>query len=57
MLLHRQDLAIKEVPVRMRPRQAGRSSISGVQAVYYMAQVSLSLLLAVFKEGPEQQAA
>ena len=57
VLLHRQHLAIKEVSVRMRPRQAGRSSISGVRAVYYMAQVSLSLLLAVFKEGPEQHPA
>ena len=57
VLLHRQRLVIKEVSVRMRPRQAGQSSISGVRAVSYMAQVSLSLLLAVFKEGPEQHPA
>jgi hypothetical protein len=57
VLLSRRGLAIREVPVRMRPRAAGRSSIRGPLAVYYMAKVSLSLLLAVFKEGPGRQAA
>jgi len=57
VLLSRRGLPIREVPVRMRPRQAGQSSISGLRTVYYMAKVSLSLLLAVFKEGPTRQAA
>lgn len=56
VLLSRRGLPIREVPVRMRPRQSGRSSISGARTVYYMAKVSLSLLLAVFKEGPARQA-
>jgi glycosyltransferase involved in cell wall biosynthesis len=55
VLLSRRGLAIREVPVRMRPRQAGRSSISGTATVYYMAKVSLALLLAAFKEGPARQ--
>ena len=55
VLLSRRGLAIREVSVRMRPRQAGRSSISGLGTVYYMAKVSLSLLLAVLKEGPSRQ--
>lgn len=56
VLLSRHGLPICEVPVRMRPRQAGKSSISGLATFYYMAKVSLSLLLAVFKEGPTRQA-
>jgi hypothetical protein len=48
---------VREVAVRMRPRAAGRSSISGPLTVYYMAKVSLSLLLAVFKEGSTRPAA
>lgn len=57
VLMSRRGLPIREVAVRMRPRQAGQSSISGVGAIYYMAKVSLSLLLAVFKEGPTRQVA
>lgn len=56
VLLSRRGLAICEVPVHMRPRQGGRSSISGTQMVYYMTKVTLSLLLAAFKEGPARQA-
>ena len=56
VLLSRRGLAIREVPVQMRPRKTGQSSISGTRTVYYMAKVSLSLLLAAFKEGPARQA-
>jgi glycosyltransferase involved in cell wall biosynthesis len=57
VLLSRHGLTIREVAVRMQPRQAGRSSISGLATFYYMAKVSLSVLLAVFKEGPTSQGA
>jgi glycosyltransferase involved in cell wall biosynthesis len=56
VLLSRRGLVIQEVPVQMRPRTTGHSSISGARTVYYMAKVSLSLLLAAFKEGPAPQA-
>jgi glycosyltransferase involved in cell wall biosynthesis len=56
VLLSRRGLAVREVPVHMRPRQGGRSSIGGAQVVYYMTKVTLSLLLAAFKEGPARQA-
>ena len=55
VLLSRRGLPIREIPVRMRPRRTGRSSINGPAAVFYMVKVSLSLLLAVFKEGPAHQ--
>lgn len=56
VLLSRHGLPIQEVPVQMRPRLAGKSSISGVATLFYMAKVSLSVLLAVVKEGPKRQA-
>lgn len=55
VLLSRRGLPIREVAVSMRPRRAGRSSIRGTATLFYMAKVSLSLLLAVFKEGPTRQ--
>ena len=55
VLLSRRGLPICEVPVRMRVRQGGRSSIRGTRTVYYMTKVTLSLLLAAFKEGPARQ--
>lgn len=38
-------LHIVEVPVRMRERQAGHSSIAGLSAPYYMLKVTLAVLL------------
>lgn len=39
---------IVEVPVEMRERQGGKSSINPVRSVYYMIKVSLALVLARF---------
>jgi glycosyltransferase involved in cell wall biosynthesis len=41
----RNRLRIGEVPVCMRPRQGGRSSIYSARAMYYMFKVSLAILL------------
>jgi glycosyltransferase involved in cell wall biosynthesis len=41
----RHGLRVTEVPVSMRPRSEGRSSIAGVRSAYYMARVSLSVLV------------
>jgi hypothetical protein len=38
-------LRIVEVPVTMRDRQHGRSSIGGLYAPYYMLKTSLALVL------------
>ena len=38
-------LKIKEVPVIMKERSGGSSSISGFKSLYYMIKVSVSLLL------------
>lgn len=39
-------LRVAEVPVTMRERQGGTSSISGLSAPYYMLKVTLAVLLA-----------
>ena len=45
-----------EVPVEMRERSAGRSSIGAVRSVYYMVKVMLAIFLAVFRrEQPCRQ--
>jgi glycosyltransferase involved in cell wall biosynthesis len=38
-------LAVAEVPVQMRERQGGRSSIAGFSTVYYMFKVTIAVLL------------
>ncbi|UHG91003.1 glycosyltransferase family 2 protein [Spirosoma oryzicola] len=44
-----QGLRIKEVPVRMRHRQEGVSSINTSRAFYYMLKVSLGILFMYFR--------
>jgi glycosyltransferase involved in cell wall biosynthesis len=38
-------LAITEVPVQMRERQGGRSSIAGFSTIYYMIKVTIAVVL------------
>lgn len=40
-----QGLSVEEVPVAMHERQGGSSSIAGVDVVWYMVKVGLSVLL------------
>ena len=39
---------IVEIPVQMRERQGGKSSINPIRSIYYMIKVSLALVLARF---------
>ena len=41
----RRGLRIKEVPVVMKKRKKGKSSIDYVEAFYYMIKVSISTLI------------
>jgi len=45
----RNKLKVTEVPVTMRERQNGVSSIGGVKSVYYMLKVSLAVLISSIK--------
>ena len=45
ILLGRNGFTIAEIPVRMKERQGGVSSISGFHSAYYMVKVILSILI------------
>jgi hypothetical protein len=40
-----------EVPVQMRERAAGRSSIGALSSVYYMVKVLLALFVGLFRRN------
>lgn len=46
-------LRVEEVPVSMRPRMHGRSSIAGLRSAYYMARVCLLLIAGQPRVGAE----
>jgi glycosyltransferase involved in cell wall biosynthesis len=48
-------LRLREVPVRMRERAGGSSSITALQSVYYMAKVMLALLVGLFRRSVTPQ--
>ncbi len=45
LMASRRGLSVREVPVRMRPRRAGTSSITPGESVVYMGKVSLALVI------------
>jgi glycosyltransferase involved in cell wall biosynthesis len=49
VMVHKHRLRLTEVPVRMRERQAGQSSIRGVHTLYYMAKVMLAILIGALR--------
>ncbi len=51
VMLFKHRLRLREVPVAMRRRQAGRSSISALRSVYYMVKVSLAIVVAIFRKN------
>jgi glycosyltransferase involved in cell wall biosynthesis len=44
-------LRLCEVPVRMREREHGRSSITAARSIYYMAKVLLALFVGLFRRS------
>lgn len=50
VVLHRAGLRIAEVPVRMRDRTGGRSSITPVRSAYYMVKVLLAVFVDLLKK-------
>lgn len=50
VLLSRHGFRIREVPVQMRERQHGESSINTFRAIYYMIKVVLAILIDLLKE-------
>lgn len=50
--LLRKDLKVKEIPVEMHERKFGTSSIKPLKSIYYMFNVSISILItSLYKKG------
>ncbi len=52
VLIFRHRLRLAEVPVVMRHREQGRSSITGLRSLYYMGKVSLALFVGLLRPRP-----
>ena len=52
-MIHRQGFKIGEIPVEMRERTEGKSSINFNRSVYYMIKVSIAILIDCLKERNE----
>lgn len=52
VLLSKSGLKIAEVPVRMKQRYSGESSITKIRAIYYMVKVLLAIFVDCFKKPP-----
>ena len=55
ILAKRNGLRIVEVPVTMRQRSTGRSSITPVRSLYYMARVTLAVLVQFIGRNPTSE--
>ena len=51
LMVHKHQLRMTEVPVQMRERSAGRSSIGALASVYYMVKVLLALFVGLFRRN------
>jgi hypothetical protein len=50
VLVHKHRLRLVEVPVRMRDREHGQSSITLARSIYYMLKVTLALVVAMCRK-------
>lgn len=59
VLVFKNRLRLVEVPVAMRERETGQSSITFIRSIYYVAKVTLALLIAMVRKyaGPQDEAA
>jgi glycosyltransferase involved in cell wall biosynthesis len=56
VVLQRKRFRFQEVPVKMRPRKAGRSTITAVKSLYYIIHVLLGVFVNILKfEGGQRK--
>jgi glycosyltransferase involved in cell wall biosynthesis len=51
VMVFRHRLRLLEVPVEMRERSAGRSSITALRSIYYMVKVLLAIFVGLFRRN------
>ncbi len=51
VMVHRHRLRLREVPVTMRERTTGSSSITALRSVYYMVKVLLAIFVGLFRRS------
>ena len=51
VMVFKHRLRLTEVPVRMREREHGRSSITALRSIYYMAKVLLAIFVGIFRRN------
>jgi glycosyltransferase involved in cell wall biosynthesis len=49
VMVFKHRLRLREVPVKMRARESGSSSITAIHSVYYMVKVVLAIFVALFR--------
>jgi hypothetical protein len=49
VVLQRKSFHFEEVPCKVRPRQAGRSTITAVKSIYYIIHVLLGVFVNILK--------
>jgi glycosyltransferase involved in cell wall biosynthesis len=54
VLLCRAGYRVEEAPVTMHARLTGKSSIGLIDAIYYVAKVSLAILIGLLRQGPRR---
>jgi glycosyltransferase involved in cell wall biosynthesis len=52
LMVHAHRLVADEIPVDMRPRRSGRSSINSTQSAYYMLKVVLAVFVGMLRAKP-----
>jgi glycosyltransferase involved in cell wall biosynthesis len=59
VMVFRHRLRLREVPVTMRARDSGRSSITTLRSVYYMVKVLLAIFVGLFRRNvvPQEDSA
>ncbi len=51
VMVFKHRLRLREVPVAMRARETGRSSITALSSIYYMVKVTLAIFVAIFRRN------
>jgi hypothetical protein len=55
VIMAKANFVIKEIPVKMRERQGGKSSITSFKSMYYMIKVSFCIFINLLRNHPKRR--